>query len=138
MTSTRTILVVGGGGKGPPSDGTPLPQEVKATVTTPDGLKQALNTMVQQAAEKGFDVRVLQLDDVDDGCAWLKTVSGTLASRSWDGFIIGNGIRGTPSLTILFEQLIKIGREIAPKTPMGFNTHPLDVLDTIQRMFALS
>lgn len=78
---------------------------------------------------------MMQLSSVAASPAWLDEVKNVLASQSWDGFIIGNGIRGNPDFTTVFEKLIRIGREMAPNTPMGFNTHPLDILETIERMF---
>ena len=131
----RAVLVVGGGGSGPPANGPRLPPSVAATNTRPEDLRQTLKNMQQAAAEKGFDVRMMQLSGAAESSAWLDEVKSALASQSWDGFIIGNGIRGNPDFTMVFEQLVSIGREAAPTTPMGFNTHPLDILETIERMF---
>lgn len=137
MSLRRTILVVGGGGKGPPSDGPSLPKEVADKVHAPGGLKTALESMKQEAASKGFDVRIMQLDQLEqDQNAWAGMVSKALESQPWDGFIIGNGIRGSPSLTVLFEELVRIGRVKAPDARMGFNSHPLDLVETMERMFA--
>ena len=134
MTSQKKILPVGGGGKAPPADGPVLPEEVKARVGTPKDLKQTLKALIDEASEKGYDVRIMQLEDEEKSLAWVKEVKAALASEQWDGFIIGNGIRGTPRLTVCFEQLVGIGREIAPNAPMGFNTHPMNILKTIERI----
>ena len=136
MSSRKSILVVGGGGKGPPAGGPPLPSARKASNRTPEDLKQTLNAIVQEAAEEGYNVRMIQIDPESQPSAGTDIVKTALASQAWDGFIIGNGIRSTPDLTVLFEQLVRIGREAAPDTPMGFNTHPLDIIETIERMFA--
>lgn len=136
MPSTKSVLLVGGGGQKPPSDGPALPSSAES-IKSPAGLKQALDTMISEAAEIGCEVRVIQLPNLDlqQQAIWAQEVRTVLASQKWDGFIIGNGIRGTPSLTILFEQLINMAREVAPHTQLGFNTHPLDVIDVLRRMF---
>lgn len=135
MPPRKSILLVGGGGQKPPSDGPPLPSNVEATNKTPEDLKRTLRKMIDEASEMGCDVRVIQLPDDHEAQNWVQGVKETLAGQSWDGFVIGNGIRGTPSLTVLFEELVQIAREVAPNTPIGFNTHPMDVGDTIRRMF---
>lgn len=137
MSSRKSVLLVGGGGQGPPSDGPPLPAALKATQSDSTNLKRALDAMIHRAAELDTDVRVMQLQDTsnEQQLLWADAVRAALEERSWDGFIIGNGIRGTPSLTMLFEKLVNAARVVAPGIPMGFNTHPMDVLDTIRRMF---
>ncbi|MCJ1385002.1 hypothetical protein MMC17_008120 [Xylographa soralifera] len=67
--------------------------------------------------------------------AKVDEIKQLLQRQSWDGYIVGYGIRGDPSLTAHFEALVNAGREICPKARMGFDTHPLDILETVERMF---
>ncbi len=134
MASKQKILVVGGGGKTLPSGGPGLPEAVKAKITSPEDLTKLLKAMMDEASDKGYEVHMMQLADEDKSFEWVEEVRAMLASGPWDGFIIGNGIRSTPNMTLCFERLVATGREVAPNTPMGFNTHPMDVLETMERV----
>ena len=52
------------------------------------------------------------------------------------GLMIGNGIRSasTQNYTIFFEKIVNACRELSPDTQLLFNTSPLDIAETCQRL----
>lgn len=76
----------------------------------------------------------LRLRSPEDPSPVVDDVKALLKEKSWDGYLVGFGVRGDPSLTAVFEDLINAGREIRPETRMGFNTNPLDLLETAKRI----
>ena len=89
---------------------------------------------MQQAKDAGYDVHMWSLAPEEVGADKLKEFEEVLSSRKWDGFVVGNGIRGIADYTTFFEGLVNASRRLAPETPMGFNTMPSDTLDAIKRI----
>ena len=97
------------------------------------------------SAEKvmaGFTAETKRLRDLgyeSDGCLvdLGETAGAAVASRlqakEYDCVIIGAGIRANPNYFLLFERLLNVVHELAPKARIGFNTKPTDTVDAVQR-----
>ena len=128
MSTAKSILVVGVTG---PSKDAPI--EINQQGGNPPKLWQKVGQMIKTAQEAGYTFEVRQVSPEDLG-SHLDEIRALLRQQPWDGYIIGFGVRGDPSLTSHFEDLVNAGRELRPETPMGFNTQPLDLFDTVKRI----
>jgi hypothetical protein len=70
---------------------------------------------------------------VDLGETAEKAVASRLREREYGCVIIGAGVRANPKYFLLFEKLLNVVHELAPKARIGFNTKPTDTLDAVQR-----
>jgi hypothetical protein len=61
------------------------------------------------------------------------TVQKQLEQQQFDCIVIGAGIRTIPSNFILFEKLINVVHEHAPRAKLCFNTKPSDTTEAVQR-----
>ena len=60
-------------------------------------------------------------------------VQNKLAERPWDCVMIGAGVRVNPSNFILFEKLVNVVHEHAPRAKICFNQMPADIGQAVQR-----
>ena len=60
-------------------------------------------------------------------------VTAQLQRQKFDCILIGAGVRAVPSNFILFEKLINVVHEHAPRSKICFNTKPSDTLEALQR-----
>ncbi|RLS30157.1 MAG: hypothetical protein DWH80_10785 [Planctomycetota bacterium] len=60
-------------------------------------------------------------------------VTAQLQRRQFDCILIGASVRAVPSNFILFEKLINVVHEHAPRSKICFNTKPSDTLEALQR-----
>ena len=60
-------------------------------------------------------------------------VTAQFQRRQFDCILIGAGVRTVPSNFILFEKLINVVHEHAPRSKICFNTKPSDTLEALQR-----
>jgi hypothetical protein len=60
-------------------------------------------------------------------------VERQLAANSYDGVVIGGGIRMPPKSLLLFETLINAVHKAAPAAFIAFNTRPEDTADAAAR-----
>jgi hypothetical protein len=60
-------------------------------------------------------------------------VTARLQRQQFDCVLIGAGLRAVPSNLILFEKLINVVHEHAPRSRISFNTKPSDTLEALQR-----
>ncbi|MCJ1388922.1 hypothetical protein MMC18_001773 [Xylographa bjoerkii] len=129
VSMTKDILIIG---VSHPSANAPV--EIKESGGNPVELRQKVGSMIESARQAGYKLEARQIAPEDLG-AKVEEIKQLLHRQPWDGYIVGFGLRGDPSLTVHFEALVNAGREICPKAKMGFNTHPLDLLETVERMF---
>ena len=129
VSTTKDVLIVG---VSHPSANAPA--EIKQNGGVPVELRQKIGAMVARARQAGYNLEARQIapEELGDKVDEIKQL---LQQKPWDGYVVGFGLRGDPSLTVHFEALVNAGREICPKAKMGFNTHPLDLLETVERMF---
>jgi hypothetical protein len=69
----------------------------------------------------------------DFGETAVATVQKQLEQKQFDCILIGAGIRTIPSNLILFEKLIHVVHEHAPRAKLCFNTKPSDTTEAVQR-----
>lgn len=78
----------------------------------------------------GYDATVCF---VDLGVTADKTVADALRAKSYQGVLIGAGIRTNPRFFLVFEKLINVVHEHAPKAKICFNTKPSDSAEAVKR-----
>ncbi len=60
-------------------------------------------------------------------------VRDRLSQKQFDCIVIGAGVRTIPKYFILFEKLINVVHEHAPRAKLCFNTKPSDTAEAVQR-----
>jgi hypothetical protein len=70
---------------------------------------------------------------VDLGETAEAVVASRLGEQAYDCVIIGAGIRANPTYFLLFEKLLNIVHELAPRARIAFNTKPTDTVDAVRR-----
>jgi hypothetical protein len=73
---------------------------------------------------------------VDLGQTAETVVASRLRAKEYGCVIIGAGVRTNPKYFLLFEKLLNIVHELAPKARIGFNTNPTDTVEAIERQQA--
>jgi len=69
----------------------------------------------------------------DFGETAAAVVTAQLQERQFDCILIGAGVRTVASNFILFEKLVNVVHEHAPRSKICFNTKPSDTLEALQR-----
>jgi phage FluMu gp28-like protein len=70
---------------------------------------------------------------VDLGSTASETVIAKLKEKTYDGIIIGAGIRVAESNFLLFEKIVNTIHEHAPQAKIVFNTSPKDNVAAVKR-----
>ena len=70
---------------------------------------------------------------VDLGETAEAVVASRLRSSEYGCVIIGAGVRTNPKFFLLFEKLLNVVHELAPRTRIAFNTKPTDSVEAAQR-----
>ncbi len=78
----------------------------------------------------GYDVE-LCLHDLGETAETV--VRDRLRQKQFDCIVIGAGLRTIPKYFILFEKLINVVHEHAPRAKLCFNTKPSDTAEAVQR-----
>jgi len=85
---------------------------------------------VQQLIELGYDAELCWTDFGDTAMQVLKA---HLQKKSFDGILIGAGIRIPDTNFVLFENMINACHEFAAHARIFFNTHPHDTVIAVKR-----
>jgi hypothetical protein len=87
------------------------------------------------AAQEGLRALGYDVHDclTDFGETAEAVVKAQLQRQQFDCVLIGAGVRTVPSNFILFEKLINVVHEHAPRSKICFNTKPSDTLEALQR-----
>jgi hypothetical protein len=93
-------------------------------------VRDGLKADQARLAELGYDAE-LCLTDLGDTAA--DVVAQKLAEKPFNCVVIGAGIRTIPSYFLLFEQLLNVVHQAAPKARICFNTKPSDTAEAVQR-----
>lgn len=80
----------------------------------------------------GYDAEICLVDFGETAEAVLR---GRLAQKSYDCVMLGAGVRLVAQNTALFEMLINVIHEHAPRAKLCFNTGPTDSADAVRRWF---
>lgn len=68
-----------------------------------------------------------------DHATGVAEVRELLTAHTFDVVLIGNGVRGFPRFTELFEQLVNAVHELAPRARFALNVDPPNTLEALQR-----
>ena len=93
-------------------------------------LRAGLESDVQRLRDLGYNADWLLIDRGETAEA---VVSAALDENAFDCVLIGAGIRTIPPLFPLFEKLVNLVHEKAPRAKICFNTVPEDTAVSVQR-----
>jgi hypothetical protein len=93
-------------------------------------LRAGLAADEKRLQDLGYDARWLLIDRGETAEAVL---TEALAAKAFDCILIGAGIRTIPALFLLFEKLVNVVHERAPRAKLCFNTRPQDTAESVQR-----
>jgi len=96
-------------------------------------VSQGLRAQQQHLRDLGFDAAWCL---TDLGATAEAVVRGALAATPYDVVLIGAGIRALPANFSLFERLINVVHEGAPRAKICFNTRPDDTQEAVLRWIA--
>lgn len=97
---------------------------------TEEKLAQSLKDEEQGLRDLGFDA---QWCLVDRGETAEAVARAALTAKEYDVVMIGAGVRAMPAQFALFERLINLVHELAPKAKICFNTNPDDTEEAVLR-----
>jgi hypothetical protein len=96
-------------------------------------VSQGLRAQQQSLRDLGFDAAWCL---TDLGATAEVVVRAALAAKPYDVVLIGAGIRVLPANFSLFERLINVVHEAAPRAKICFNTRPDDTQEAVLRWIA--
>jgi len=97
---------------------------------TIEKIRASIAVALEQFAARGWEAEVgLIRPDETAG----PTVERLLASTSYDGVVIGAGVRLPPRRLAIFEAVINAVHKAAPGAAIAFNTRPEDSADAAAR-----
>jgi len=97
---------------------------------TAEKVEAGIKGSLQQLNELGYSAELCWTDFGDTAMNVLQT---HLKKESFDGVVIGAGIRVPENNFLLFEKMINQIHEYAPKARICFNTNPKDTIAAVQR-----
>lgn len=106
--------------------------------TNPELPKGLTKEMVEQGTKATLDKLISMGYEaeaflIDTGSTDLSNLANQLKNKNYSGVVIGNGIRGQASNFILFEQVVNVVHENAPKSKIIFNTLPTNTDEAVKR-----
>jgi hypothetical protein len=96
---------------------------------TPDLVRAFIDAQLERLRGLGYAVESCLIDAGETAEA---VVARQLQQRRFDCVMIGAGLRA-PSLLLLFEKLINLIHEHAPRARICFNASPADTAEAVQR-----
>lgn len=124
MAPVATIIVIG----------LPVDHAIVKAHFDPEVIRAGIEKVLADTTAAGYAISAFFLQP-DDGMAPL---IAELKQKSYDGVMIGFGVRGTPELTVFFEDIVNTVREHAPSAKLLFNSSPPTTLDAAKRGFPLA
>ena len=97
---------------------------------SPQKLESAFADVIDQLSTEGFDAKWCLTDQGDTA---EEVVINALDDFKADIVVVGAGVRTDPDLFRLFEVVINIIHEKAPKAKIAFNTIPHDTVEAVKR-----
>jgi hypothetical protein len=97
---------------------------------TPEKLEASLRADETRLSELGYQARLAFIHSADTAAA---DVTGMLKGESFDVVMIGAGVRKDDEHFLVFERLVNVVHEHAPRARMAFNTGPMDSAAAVQR-----
>ena len=93
-------------------------------------IMEGLNASVASLLAIGYQAELCLTDFGETAESVLRN---QLAGTKYDCIVVGAGIRTAPTHFILFEKMINIIHEHAPKARICFNTKPGDTIEAVRR-----
>jgi hypothetical protein len=97
---------------------------------TPEKLEASLRADEARLSELGYEARLAFIQSADTAAA---DVAGMLTGESFDVVMIGAGVRKDDEHFLVFERLVNVVHEHAPRARIAFNTGPMDSAAAVQR-----
>lgn len=97
---------------------------------TADKVSAGIETEMGRLKEAGYDARWFP---VDRGETAASVLAAELDATEYACVAIGAGLRTHPDHFILFEALVNVVHDRAPRAKLCFNTKPTDTLDAVRR-----
>jgi hypothetical protein len=97
---------------------------------TKEIVEQGIKAALEKLNSMGYQAEAFLLDT---GSTDLGNLANQLKNKNYSGVVIGNGIRGQAANFILFEQIINVVHENAPKSKIIFNTLPTNTYEAVKR-----
>jgi hypothetical protein len=122
MTPNTAVLVIG-----------MLPELVDFTSfpgLTAEKVRAGISAQLAALGELGYAAEGCYVDRGETAEAVLRAL---LAERDFACIVVGAGIRTAPPHFLLFEKVINILHEHAPRAKIAFNTNPTDTVDAVRR-----
>lgn len=95
-----------------------------------DKVMEGLNAGVADLAARGYEARLCLTDFGDTAETVLRN---ELKSRNYDCVLVGAGVRAAAMHFLLFEKIINVIHEHAPRARICFNTKPSDTAEAVKR-----
>jgi hypothetical protein len=90
------------------------------------GIQHALSELKEQGYEA-------DLCHTDFGQTAISVVKEHLKAKTYDGVLVGAGVRVPEKNFLLFEEIVNVIHEHAPSAKLMFNTNPKDTLQSVKR-----
>jgi hypothetical protein len=97
---------------------------------TPEKLRAGLEGDRDKMNTLGYEAKLGLIDNADTAS---KSVIDLLSEKAYDCVLIGAGVRTVDEYVLLFETLVNVVHQHAPKAKICFNTGPFDSVDAVQR-----
>lgn len=97
---------------------------------TEEKLKASIEAQEKSLRDLGIDMRQCMIDRGETAEAVARAA---LADGPYDVILIGAGVRVLPAHFTLFEKVINLVHELAPRSRICFNTNPDDTKDAVLR-----
>jgi len=105
---------------------------IAATGVTPEKIRAGLEGDGATLKGLGYQADILW---IDDGETAERVLRERLGGTRYDAVMIGAGLRTLPPYGLLFETLVNIVHEAAPKARFAFNSNPADTAEAVKRAF---
>ncbi|MGD0678839.1 MAG: hypothetical protein ABSC94_25825 [Polyangiaceae bacterium] len=123
MTHNKTVLMIG-------LDPKVVDYAHLAVKLDEPTLRAGLAADEKRLRDLGYEAGWLLIDRGETAEA---VVSAALREKTFDCVLIGAGIRTVPPMFLLFEKLVNLVHEGAPRAKICFNTLPEDTAASVQR-----
>lgn len=97
---------------------------------TVEKIEKGSNATLEKLHSMGYGAELFL---IETGATDLSNLEKQLDEKTYDGIVIGNGIRSITSNFILFEQIVNAVHTDAPKSKIIFNTLPTNTDEAVKR-----
>ena len=126
MTNMKAVLIIG-------FDPTLLDfssPELAPMQLTAEKVLAGLNAETERLRGMGYEPEQCPIDLGETAAV---VVTKRLRAKDYQCVAIGAGVRANPKYFLLFEKLVNVVHEHAPRAKICFNTKPTDTVEAIQR-----